>query len=180
MNYARDFPASCLSMAVLGAIACCNGDTWSSEIGIAVGSKTPRLITTLKRVPVGTNGAVSFVGTTASLIGGLLIGIVYYIAILVLGFIDSFTADYPAQWPVILLDGFAGLFGSFIDSVLGATLQYSGFCEEQKKVVSKPSSTVKHICGKNILDNHLVNLLSSSISAIVTSYIGYMAWQFIS
>lgn len=30
------------------------------------------------------------------------------------------------QWPIILFGGVAGLIGSIIDSLIGATLQYSG------------------------------------------------------
>ena len=40
---------------LLGAFACCNGDTWASEIGTVIGSKDSFLITTLKRVPRGMN-----------------------------------------------------------------------------------------------------------------------------
>ena len=40
---------------LLGAFACCNGDTWASEIGTVTGSKDSFLITTLKRVPRGMN-----------------------------------------------------------------------------------------------------------------------------
>lgn len=30
------------------------------------------------------------------------------------------------QWPVIIVGGIGGFFGSVLDSILGATLQYSG------------------------------------------------------
>lgn len=36
-----------------GAFACCNGDTWASEIGTVIGTSDPFLITTKKRVPKG-------------------------------------------------------------------------------------------------------------------------------
>lgn len=36
-----------------GAFACCNGDTWASEIGSVVGSRDPFLIISRKRVPRG-------------------------------------------------------------------------------------------------------------------------------
>lgn len=179
INFGKNFMQSALSMAVLGAIACCNGDTWSSEIGTAVGPKTPRLITNLKKVPIGTNGAVSFVGTIASMIGGLLVGIVYYVTIVLLEATVGIEGSFPPQWPVILLGGFAGLVGSVIDSILGATVQYSGFCDRQKKVVQRPSPSVKHICGRNILDNNLVNLVSSTLTGFLTFYVAYSSWRYV-
>ena len=179
VNYARDFTGSVLSMTILGALACCNGDTWSSEIGTAIGSKTPRLITTFKKVPVGTNGGVTVLGTTASLIGGLLIGLVYYATLYLLSFIDGFPMEYPPQWPIIVLGSVAGLTGSIVDSILGATMQYSGFCEKERKVVNRPSKDVKYISGRDILDNHLVNLVSSACTGILTSFLGYLCWEYI-
>ncbi|KDR66176.1 hypothetical protein GALMADRAFT_81162 [Galerina marginata CBS 339.88] len=62
-----------LMFASLGHFACCLGDTLASELGILSRSR-PRLITTLKAVPPGTNGAMSFGGTVASIVGGGVVG----------------------------------------------------------------------------------------------------------
>lgn len=106
-------------------LACCNGDTWASELGTAFGTDDPILITSWRRVPRGTNGGISLIGTIFSTLGGLCIGISHYLAVLY--FSDKTLWIYaPPQWPIILLSAFAGFFGSFIDSILGATLQYSG------------------------------------------------------
>lgn len=41
--------------------------------------------------------------------------------------VDSdILAQSPPQWPIIVTGAFAGLIGSVVDSVLGATMQYSG------------------------------------------------------
>lgn len=54
-----------------------------------------------------------------------MIGLSYYIV--VLNCVDTVILQLAAsQWPVIVVGGFGGLFGSMLDSVLGATLQYSG------------------------------------------------------
>ena len=53
--------------------ACCMGDTLASELGI-LSSSPPILLTTFKTVPPGTNGALSLLGTAASIGGGMAMG----------------------------------------------------------------------------------------------------------
>ena len=73
----------------------------------------------------GTNGGVTFVGTLASIIGGLCIGFAYYVTVL-LTCNEYYLAESPPQWLLIPVGGALGLLGSTLDSLLGATLQYSG------------------------------------------------------
>ena len=53
--------------------ACCMGDTLASELGI-LSSTPPILLTTFRTVPPGTNGALSLLGTAASVGGGMAMG----------------------------------------------------------------------------------------------------------
>jgi uncharacterized membrane protein len=73
----------------------------------------------------GTNGGITAIGLVVSLLGGLAIGLANY-AMLIYMIDADMLARSPAQWPIIIAGGFAGLVGSIVDSVLGATLQYSG------------------------------------------------------
>ncbi|XP_043268688.1 transmembrane protein 19 isoform X1 [Venturia canescens] len=174
IDFYKDYRSSWLSIGILGALACCNGDTWASEFGTVIGDSDPFLITTRKRVPRGTNGGVSWVGLILSLLGGIVIGLSHYLTVLYT--VDSVILQTAApQWPIIMIGGFAGLFGSLFDSVLGATFQYSGL-NEAGKVVEHPGKGVKHICGRQILDNHSVNLLSSIVIALTLPRIANIIW----
>mmetsp|Transcript_8914 Transcript_8914/g.19749 ORF Transcript_8914/g.19749 Transcript_8914/m.19749 type:complete len:278 (+) Transcript_8914:2-835(+) len=166
---------SVLQAAYLCHYACCNADTWASELGV-LGRGKPRLITSLRQVPVGTNGGVSLRGTAASVAGGLFIGLVFYAVGGALG-PPPLASDPPPppQWRLLPFGAAAGLVGSMIDSLLGATLQYSGYCEKRRLVVESPGPNVQHISGRNVLDNHQVNFLSS----VITTGLGAASTSFL-
>jgi len=166
VDFRHQYRASWLGMAVLGAVSCCNGDTWASELGSVVAKGDPFLITTLQRVPKGTHGAVSIAGLVASFLGGLVIGVAYYVGI----FFSATSADLavaPNQLVVILVGAVGGLLGSLLDSLIGATLQFSGQDLKTGRIVEVISPGVVGIAGKQILDNHSVNLVSSIVTALV-------------
>ncbi|OMO80812.1 hypothetical protein CCACVL1_12732 [Corchorus capsularis] len=151
---------------IIGHYSCCNGDTWSSEIGV-LSNDQPRLITTFKPVRRGTNGGVTKTGLLAALAAGSVIGLTFVLV----GFFTTRCSSGVAmkQLLVIPLSAVAGLLGSIIDSLLGATLQFSGFCTVRNKVVGKPGTTVKKISGLSILDNNAVNLVSILLTTLLTS-----------
>ena len=97
-----------------GAVATACADTFSTEIGQAEGN--PRLITTLKKVPVGTNGGVSSPGFGAALLGSSLISLVC------LAFVSSNVETHIriTFFFVCLLAGFSGCVA---DSFFGATVE---------------------------------------------------------
>ncbi|XP_012262920.1 transmembrane protein 19-like [Athalia rosae] len=174
IDFDKDYRSSWLSIGILGAFGCCNGDTWASELGTVLGNTEPFLITTREKVPKGTNGAVTWIGLFVSLLGGLVVGLFNYIAILYT--VDTIALQLAApQWPIIIAGGCAGLLGSIIDSILGATLQYSGI-DDNGRVVERPGKGVKHISGKQIFDNHSVNLLSSIIMALTLPRLANIFW----
>uniref|UniRef100_A0A1I8I9Q1 Transmembrane protein 19 n=1 Tax=Macrostomum lignano TaxID=282301 RepID=A0A1I8I9Q1_9PLAT len=142
IDLARYPSPSYVSLALLAALAACCGDTWASEVGAAFAWGQPRLIIGLRRVPPGTNGGVSLVGTAASCAGGGIVGLAYWLAVCAAVPADDLIAA-PPQLPLLLAAGAAaGFIGSLVDSLLGATLQYSAFL---RSMAGK--STVNHLLG---------------------------------
>lgn len=104
-------------LAFAAAFAAAASDTLESEIGQLWGG-TPRLLTTLRQVPRGTDGAVSLVGSLAGLSGALILAI--------LGWWVDF---YPATGIVLVTAG--GFLGSVSDSLMGATLERQGLLDNE-------------------------------------------------
>jgi uncharacterized protein (TIGR00297 family) len=153
---------SVLTAAFLGYIACCAGDTWSSEIG-QLSDSEPRLITTLRPVRKGTNGGVTLLGLLSSCLGGLFVGILFYIT----------GGSYQSQWKVVPLGMGAGLLGSLVDSVLGATVQFTGYNRKTGKITGTRGPDVSPISGSPLLDNNGVNVLSATVTSAVTAAVAF-------
>ncbi|XP_074936900.1 transmembrane protein 19 isoform X3 [Phalacrocorax aristotelis] len=173
IDFSEQYTASWMCLSLLGALACSAGDTWASEIGSVMSKRKPRLITTWEEVPVGTNGAVTLVGLLSSCLGGMAVGIAYFITQLI--FVTDLEVFAP-QWPIIVFGAAAGLLGSIVDSYLGATMQYSGFDQRIGMVVNHQTQDSKHISGKPILDNNAVNLFSTIIIALVLPGVAWCFW----
>ncbi len=100
-------------VAMIAALAEAAADTVSSEVGQAIGGM-PVLITTLKRLPPGTDGAISLRGSIAGCVAA---------AVLVLTAIPTLRlggCQAAVAWS-------AAICGLFADSLIGATLERRGW-----------------------------------------------------
>jgi uncharacterized membrane protein len=155
-----------LIFGVLGHFGCCLGDTLASELGI-LSKSPPRLVTTWKVVPAGTNGGMSVAGTMWSVVGGTVIGLAMGVSLV----IENSACDL---WILVEMVGwgmFSGGFGSLADSVLGATIQQTRYSSSKHLVLQDESKEkdIKVISGFNILTNNQVNLLSSLLTSVVVA-----------
>jgi uncharacterized protein (TIGR00297 family) len=142
--------------AYLVSIAVATADTWATELGI-YSKKHPLLVTTFRRVVPGTSGAISLQGSFAALSGSALIVIVAL----------PFNAIESGLLISIILTGFCG---SFIDSLLGATLQVQYCCKNCGKMTeNKDHCQISGDIVKGIVwvDNDLVNIFSICIATVI-------------
>ena len=108
-------------MAFAASFAAKLADTFGSEIGKRFGKNT-FLITNFKRVQKGTEGGISLEGTSASLIGSLLMS---YLMML-LGFISS-----KEQFLIVIISGFIA---TIFESIIGA--KYQEICKLSNEFVN--------------------------------------------
>lgn len=106
-------PSWVTAVLVLSALAEATADTVSSEIGQAFSGR-PLLVTTLRRVEPGTDGAISLRGTLAGILAAAIVAT-----------IGAWSMHLSLQQFSIALA--AGICGLFFDSLLGATLERRGW-----------------------------------------------------
>ncbi len=97
----------------LAALVEATADTVSSEVGQAFGG-TPVMLTTLRRVEAGTDGAVTVLGSCAGVIGGAVVALA-----------GGWAMRIGITTTMIAL--VAGVCGLFFDSLIGATIERRGW-----------------------------------------------------
>lgn len=97
---------------IAAALAFALSDTLATEFGTRYGG-APRSVITGKRVPAGSNGGVTWVGSLAGIAGALFLALAAH-----------WTRLLPEEsWPFVAA---AGIAGNLVDSILGATIETRG------------------------------------------------------
>lgn len=126
----------------LSSLSIAAADTFASEVGVL--SKQVVLITSLKKVPPGTDGGISLWGEMSALLGAFLVSLFGFICVSDLYFSGSGHL-LPAQPLVLFACISIGWLGCQIDSIMGALFQFY----------------------MSVLSNELVNLLSIAICVLL-------------
>jgi uncharacterized protein (TIGR00297 family) len=142
-------------------------DTWGTELGVLSG-QIPRSILSGKPVERGTSGGITLWGTLAGAIGAFLIAL---LAVL------TWPKDIPNPmqefpWLPLIAITLAGVFGSLVDSLIGATIQSMYYCPKCKKETERfplhsCGTKTKQIRGWVWMDNDWVNILCAVTGALV-------------
>ncbi len=148
---------ACWLAGITGALAAATADTWATELGV-LAKKPPRLVTSGRIVPPGTSGGVTMLGILASAAGGLSIGLP--------------AAALSGNGRLLIAGLGAGIGGSLVDSLLGATLQAVYACpvcgveteQHPQHVCGGPTRLVR---GSRWVSNDAVNALAGLLGGLL-------------
>lgn len=161
------FPHAAFYFAFVGSIAAVTADTWGTEIGV-FSKIMPRNIINFKKVAPGTSGGITYLGFLGGFIGSFLI---VYLGKLVTNRYDSLPAILP--WLLVV----AGLFGSAVDSFVGATVQAQFRCPNCGKITEKRIHCGSHettlYSGFKLIDNDIVNTICA-LSGAGFAWLAYL------
>ena len=139
-----------------GALAAATCDTWSTEVGTAVGG-TPRHLLSGASVPRGASGGITAAGSAAGIVGAGAVALLVWLM----------------HWDVSVHAVIAGgVVGGLTDSLLGATVQERRWCATCGRLTERRV----HTCGTRTgvrggvpgFGNDLVNLTSVIAGAVTT------------
>lgn len=143
------------------ALAAAAADTWATSIG-AFSSTDPRLLLGGGRVPRGTSGGVSLLGTIGAGAGAVVVA--------------GTSALVAGNARMLLLGGTIGVLGMLLDSVLGSAVQARFACTSCGRTGEKRrcecGSRTRVISGIPWLDNDGVN----GVATLSAAGAGALAW----
>lgn len=143
-------------------IASANADTWGSEIGFRFTNSSYSILN-FKKTKHGLSGSVTIIGTIAAVIGSVLISLLYSSYYLIIGN----AAAFKYFWLIVVL----GVFGSLIDSYLGAIFQVKYKSLKNGKIYEQVDQRYQPLIktsGFKFINNNVVNLVSTAIIGVVT------------
>ncbi len=157
----------------VGTMAAVTADTWATEWG-GLSRKPPRSVLTWKPMPAGTSGGVSLLGSTAALVGAVLIGGVAWLLLRWTGGTSTGSAALPSLsiWQWLMVGGLSGFAGAFADSLLGATIQRMNRCP-----VCGKSVEVDNHCGVDTVPERGLRWMSNDAVNVLSAFAaGLIAW----
>lgn len=155
----------------VGAVAAAAADTWATELG-RTSAVAPRLIVGGGRVPPGTSGGVTPLGSVASVAGAGLIAALAALGVAV--------GRAPGSWPALLWgSAVAGIAGSTVDSLLGATIQAAYRCPRCGLPTERPvhgcGTPTRLVRGHPAVTNDAVNAAATAVGAALGATFGWAA-----
>ncbi len=140
-------PAAFLAFAA--GLAAAAADTWATAVGIH-SSSPPRHILSSQKVPPGSSGGVTPLGTAGAAAGAVLVAV---------------SAMPSVGWDGVVVISAIGVAGMLLDSALGAGLQGRFRCDQcdqtSERRVHRCGSRTRQVGGWALLNNDGVNALAT-------------------
>lgn len=147
------------TMFFLCSLATATADTWATEIGMRYGKRVYNVFT-FRPMQKGLSGGVSVVGIIAGIFGAMFIA--------VLPLLPFWQGDKMCGLVLVnifLVVAIAGVVGSLIDSLLGATVQAK--YQNDGIYIEENVAGAARVSGISFIGNNAVNLISTIWGGLV-------------
>lgn len=149
-----------LPILFVSVFAAASADTWATEFGGRFGGP-PLSLRSFRLTQSGESGAITLYGTLASLAGAVVVSLTALLANLI----------SPMEFIIVSI---SGLSGSIFDSVLGAWIQVIWINDkgnQKEELSTKDKIAYTRLRGLSIVNNDVVNFLSTCFSVVVTLFL---------
>jgi uncharacterized protein (TIGR00297 family) len=176
-NYNLNILFSSYSIAAFTYLAVMNADTWATELGTLSNDNVYFVLDLRRRVPPGTSGGISIIGTLSGLAGAALLALTGTLSIIfneLFNYITLTTNHIIYSFLIIIISGFLGM---MLDSVLGGTLQAMYYCPKCNKVTE---AQTHQLCGGTVtnyekgikwINNDVVNITAGLFSSLLAVFL---------
>jgi uncharacterized protein (TIGR00297 family) len=157
-------PAEPALWLVSASLAAAAADTWATSFG-GWSRTDPSFILSGRRVPAGTSGGVTLMGSAGGLAGSLTVAVS--------------AALIAGGWLLLASCTIIGFAGMILDSLLGATLQARFYCPG----CDQPTERSRHRCGASARLTGGVSWVSNDVvnggATLAAALLGLLAWHWL-
>lgn len=160
-------PSPFILCGFIASMAAVTADTWASEVGV-LNKQQPVHLLKWKRVPPGTSGAMTALGTSAAIVGSfMIVGIAIFF----------WGSNYYNSHLLLIALTAAGFIGNLFDTLIGASFQVEYKCPvcgivTERKIHCNERS--ERMSGLTWMNNDMVNLSCSIIGALLGIGVGLL------
>lgn len=161
------YPSPLVICGFVASLAAANADTWASEIG-SFSKYQPFHLLKWKRVPAGTSGAITALGSAAAFAGSFVI-----VALAIFFWWGSYYNSHVLLIALIV----AGFAGNLFDTIIGATCQVVYRCpscglETERRTHCQENT--QRMNGIKWINNDTVNIGCTIVGAILGISAGWL------
>jgi uncharacterized protein (TIGR00297 family) len=176
-NFDLNVLFSSYSIAAFTYLAVMNADTWATELGTLSSENVYYILDLRRKVPPGTSGGISIIGTLSGFAGAALLALTATFSLVFNELFNTLTLTINHIIYSFLIIVISGFLGMILDSILGGTLQAMYYCPKCNKTTEALThqlcggTTTNYEKGIKWINNDVVNITAGLFSSLLAVFL---------